>query len=106
MANRRTANATRNKLGPVKAAYDRVLATHPDLLDRAIDRGLCAKDPMPYVELGAKLGSSVVRDIVRGALQNVVERDPDGFKRALFGALRGRDGFRTLVRLGGWPAAS
>jgi hypothetical protein len=41
----------------------------------------------------------LVRDIVRGALEDIVKSDPEGFKRALLRALRGRDGFRALVNL-------
>jgi len=52
--------------GAFKAAYDRVLAKHPELLDTVIRAGLQgqpkARNAVPFLELGAKLGKEIGAD--------------------------------------------
>jgi hypothetical protein len=52
--------------GTFKAAYDRVLAKHPELLDTVIRAGLQgqpkARNAVPFLELGAKLGKEIGAD--------------------------------------------
>ncbi len=60
--------------GAFKAAYERVLAKHPELLEQVIFDGLRgqrnARNAVPYVELGAKLGKEI------GAGRDAVDTQP------------------------------
>ena len=60
--------------GAFKAAYDRVLAKDPQLLDTVIRAGLKgqpkARNAVPFLELGAKLGKEI------GAGRDAVDTQP------------------------------
>jgi hypothetical protein len=91
---------------PVRDAIDAVVTTEPEILKDAIRRCLADErhahavvDLIGPVVIGQGRSHHIVRDIVIGALQDVARTDPKGLQRALLGALRGRDGFRTLVNL-------
>ena len=72
--------------GAFKAAYDRVLAKDPQLLDTVIRAGLKgqpkARNAVPFLELGAKLGKEI------GAGRDAVDTQPPEEARRLVRVLR------------------